>query len=738
MLPDRALAQNADATAATGSITGTVVDGDKQAVANATVSVSGPATQSTTTASDGTFAIDILPAGAYRLQVHKTGFDDAAQDVVLTAGERLSMTSTLAPTVNDSTEIIGRTSVNSTRGLSTISTVGASVATLDRQRIDEQGFGTLAELLDQIPGVTAGAQNTSGNYSSQGAFSYPMIRGAQTYETDMRFEGVPLRLFDESWLRPQLLQSIRIVKGPAAQAPDSNYAIGGTLDLETREATAKPAFTALFGHDSFGGQSSDWAYTGITPNGKFSWVLDYDIFGTPGPMSGPAGAYVLPISSGITITYRNGTTVGVPTTTRSANPPGVNTSVPQTATLIGCCHDGSNAGDFNVHSLLAKVTYNFTPTTSIGFTSLGGHTYSNEQATHAYIYPVNFTPAAGYNGAIPAGQVNLFSNVSTFAEEYFNNNDQVDHAYFTTKFGPVMFRADYLANSYSNLRYTPPFFPVVSSSANYTLYGSFTPAGSTTPLIFNGTNVQLSASGQYYDNESYLWQRDQIYSFNVPIGNGSVTASWERTWKESYSGRLSAGTISTPYGTGDELTTYALRGDFKLLSNLDVVRSVFQNDYRDHFTNDVGATWQDSQQQHTDERLGLAYHPTRSTTIRFGGGSAIVPLDPQTGNYGASLDAAATAPQMSSDNSVATSSDYNAGLKPETSFGYDLGVDHVSNLAGVPRMAAADTALKWTPDLIHSRAEFTVYTWFSQRFGDICRSAICRSRRPVRVSSRRA
>jgi polyisoprenoid-binding protein YceI len=29
-------------------------------------------------------------------------------------------------------------------------------------------------------------------------------------------------------------------------------------------------------------------------------------------------------------------------------------------------------------------------------------------------------------------------------------------------------------------------------------------------------------------------------------------------------------------------------------------------------------------------------------------------------------------------------------------------------LAGVPRMAAADNVLKWTPDLIHSRAEFTV------------------------------
>jgi hypothetical protein len=676
ILAESALAQTVDTTDSTAQLSGTVAGDDASRISNATVSVSGAVMQSTTTGNDGTFTFGGLPAGDYKLTVHKSGFADASQDIVLAPGANLRIASTLASIVKENISVIGGTNASSGRGLSTISTVAASVATLGRQRIDEQGFGALAELLDQIPGVTAGSQNTSGNYSSQGAFSYPMIRGAQTYETDMRIDGVPLRLFDESWLRPQLLESINVIKGPAAQAPDANYAVGGTLDLETRAATAKPAFTVLWGHDSFGGQSSDWAFTGMTPDGKLSWVADYDIFGTPGPMSGASGDYLLPISSGTTVTYPNGSTVAVPTTTHSGNPPGVNTSVPQTATLLGCCHNGSNAGDFNVHSLLLKIGYNFSPTTMVGFTSLGGHTYSDEQGTHAYTYTTNFTPAAGYSGAIPAGPVSLFSNVSTFGDEYFDNNDQLDHGYFTTKLGRVTFRADYLANSYSNLRFQPPFPPNNSSSAYYTLYGSFTPAGSTTPLIFNGQNVLLSASGQFYDDETYLWQRDEVYSFNVPVGNGSITASWERTWKEAFADRPSAGTLSTPFGTGDDLTTYALRGDFQLLPHLDFVGSVFQNDYRDHFTDNVGVTWQDSQEQHTDERIGLAYHPTQQTTVRFGAGSAIVPLDPETGNYGASLDAAVTPPQISSDNSVATSTDFNGGLRPETSFGYDLGVDH--------------------------------------------------------------
>ena len=676
--PDLAVAQSVDEIG-TGQIVGTVVDGNGLPVANADVRVDGSGVQPAMTAIDGTFTFVPLPAGLYTVQIRKAGFEDAVQDVSVVGGSTVRVSARLSALVHDSTQIIGRTKANSARGLSTISTIGASVSTLDRARIDQQGFGTLAELLDQIPGVTAGAQNTSGNYSSQGAFSYPMIRGAQTYETDMRFEGVPLRLFDESWLRPQLLQSIRIIKGPAAQAPDSNYAVGGTLDLETREASARPALTVLMGHDSFGGQSSDWAFSGTTPNGKLSWVFDYDIFGTPGPMSGAAGAYVLPISSGTSVTLPNGTTVAIPATTTSGNPPGVNTSVPKTATLIACCRDGAGAGDFNVHSLLSKVAYNFSPTASIGFTSLGGHTYSNEQATHAYIYSTNFHPAAGYQGAIPTGPVNLFSNVATFDEEFFNNNDQIDHAYFSAAVGRVTFRADYLANSYSNLRYEPPFLPLTQSSSNYNLYGSFTPAGSSTPLIFNGTNVLLTTGGQYYDNESFLWQRDQIYSFNVPIGNSALTASWERTWKSAYSGRLSSGTVSTPYGTGDNLTTYALRGDFPIFQNFNVVASVFQNDYRDHYTNDIGMTWQDSQQQHTDERLGFDYHPSRRTTIRFGAGSAIVPLDPQTGNYGAALDAAATQPVITSDNTSASSNDFNGALKPETSFGYDLGVDHTFN-----------------------------------------------------------
>jgi Carboxypeptidase regulatory-like domain/TonB-dependent Receptor Plug Domain len=677
---NRASAQDGDSAVQLCQISGMVSDDDNRPAADADITVSGPVTETTTTRADGTFVISGLAAGTYTLLVRKADFADVSKSIVLVPGTSISVTASLVPNAVEKTTVIGRIGASSTRGTSTISTTAASVATIDRQRIDEQGFGTMAELLDEIPGVTAGAQNTSGNYASQGAFSYPMIRGAQTYETDMRFEGVPLRLFDESWLRPQLLDSISVIKGPAAQAPDANYDVGGTLDLTTRSATAKPSFTVLWGHDSFGGQSSDWAYTGATADGKFSWVVDYDIFGTPGPLSGPAGDFLLPIGSGTTITYPNGSTVTVPgSTTHSATPPGVNTSVPQTATLLGCCHDGSSSGNFNVKSLLIKVAYNFSPETSLGFTSLGGHTYSDEEATHAYTYTTQFTPAAGYAGSIPAGPVNLYDNVSTYYDEYFNNNDQIDHAYFTTKVGKATFRADYLANSYSNLRYEPPWPPATGESAYYNLYGSFTPTGATSPVIFNGQNVLLSASGGYYDQTTYLWQQDQIYSLNIPIWSGSLTAGWERTWKQSFSQRLSAATISSPYGTGDELTTYSLRGDFNLSPKLEFIGSLFQNDYRDHFTNDVGVNWLDSQQQHTDERVGFAYHPAGGTTVRLGAGSAIVPLDPQTGNYGASLDAKATPPEISSDNTVATSTDFNGSIQPETSFGYDLGIDHAFN-----------------------------------------------------------
>jgi hypothetical protein len=74
-----------------GNVTGTVVNGSSQALADATVSAAG---LSTTTAADGTYALNNLPAGQTTIQASLTGFQSGSTTVTVVAA-----TTTAAPAI---------------------------------------------------------------------------------------------------------------------------------------------------------------------------------------------------------------------------------------------------------------------------------------------------------------------------------------------------------------------------------------------------------------------------------------------------------------------------------------------------------------------------------------------------------------------------------------------------------------------------------------------------------------
>src|SRR5689334_9995424 len=66
-------------TTGTTKITGTVLDAQRRPVNDAQVRLSGAASASTSTAADGSFTFQNLPAGLFRLDITKAGFNGATQ-----------------------------------------------------------------------------------------------------------------------------------------------------------------------------------------------------------------------------------------------------------------------------------------------------------------------------------------------------------------------------------------------------------------------------------------------------------------------------------------------------------------------------------------------------------------------------------------------------------------------------------------------------------------------------------
>src|SRR5690242_4671571 len=74
-------------SAALTQITGSVLDEQRHPIAGAQVHLTGPITEATSTTADGLFSFNNLPAGSYRLDISKGGFNTSTQeDLVTTAG----------------------------------------------------------------------------------------------------------------------------------------------------------------------------------------------------------------------------------------------------------------------------------------------------------------------------------------------------------------------------------------------------------------------------------------------------------------------------------------------------------------------------------------------------------------------------------------------------------------------------------------------------------------------------
>lgn len=226
----------------TAEITGTVADTTGAIVAGAVVDLFGPARRTIRSGADGTFLLEMLPPGAYRLVVQHEGFAMVERRLTLDASQRHEITFSLP--VADVTEFVE--TVSKTREEALRAPFLTSTVTDDELR--QTGAATFEEALRSVPGLQHGTQ---GN-----AFTRVSTRGLRdTADVLVVLDGIPFRQLngsaDLTMLPIAAMQGVEFVKGPASSMYGRS-AVGGVMQVFTvPAATGRAAGEVRVGISSF-------------------------------------------------------------------------------------------------------------------------------------------------------------------------------------------------------------------------------------------------------------------------------------------------------------------------------------------------------------------------------------------------------------------------------------------------------------------------------------------------------
>jgi hypothetical protein len=666
---------------AAGKVTGLIVDGAQAPVAKVEVVLSGPTNKRTTTSDTGAFAFDGVVPGFYTLAITKAGFTPLQDSIVVSPGATTNAKLALAAASLDSISVIGRVAVTSTGG-NALNTSTASVATVSGSTFIEQGQLNVNRVLDQVPGVQIGvgshfAGDGIGNGASPIVTGIPQIRGSLPYETASLIDGHPISIgafgtFNPAFINPYILQDVEVVKGPGASAPNINYAIGGTVNFKTLEPTQKIKQSVDLGIDQWGGMNANFRATGTVANGKLGYAFDYATQGTQGTVRGfnpldPLNVYGGAVVNGVTSCTGVG---GV-----NSCPPGLAFPVTPYASQLYlydpvalCCPQVPL--ESSSRNELAKIRYSFTPTTSLTFTYVGGQIRGSAFAADLYYYPSYFFgPPAGYTGSLPNG-ADLFDDSQ--GDSALDTNANLYSADFHTALGPVTFNARYYVAGVdtANLNYGDGPTPGSGTFVG-TLYGGIPIGTDANPTIFNGVpNTTVTLLNQYVGVRTY----DKLNGFtaeaDLPVANNVYSVSYDTVSTKSSANTIGSTDtpINVPVGSGQTFQTIMARGQFELRPNLDATLSNYATSYTDHYSQDFGVTFQDSSHSYDAPRLSFSWHPTHNTAVRAATGFSIAPP------YINLLTNSTAGPDRQPATYFTVTN--NAGdVKPETAFGFDLGID---------------------------------------------------------------
>ncbi|WP_067061112.1 TonB-dependent receptor domain-containing protein [Roseateles chitosanitabidus] len=181
----------------------------------------------------------------------------------------LACTSALAQSASSSAtnHRLDDVTVTATRSPMRLADAIGDLTVINREAIERQGFGSIADLLRNV----AGLQMTRNG--GPGASTSVYIRGAETRHTVVLIDGVRIdgqSSGGASWqnLPVSQIERIEVLKGPASALYGSD-AIGGVVQIFTRKGAGRPQLDLGLGAGSYGQVKADAAISGGTA------VFDY-------------------------------------------------------------------------------------------------------------------------------------------------------------------------------------------------------------------------------------------------------------------------------------------------------------------------------------------------------------------------------------------------------------------------------------------------------------------------------
>ncbi len=665
-------------TPAAGSVTGSITDTTGVPISGANVALRGGTVYSTTSDARGAFTISNVSPGVYLLSVVKAGYNNAVEnDVVVVAGQTQTVSVRLQQETFSSLRTIATVRVG---GASTINTSPAAVNDVSSQAFLNQAAPQVTRVLSQIPGVQVSFPSNSSNAAAPGAITIPNIRNATAYETASLIDGHPISVGQygdnvTTFLNTFMFGSVEVIKGPGAESPVINNAIGGTTNFRTKDPTATVVPNVLFGVDNRGGTYTNFSVSDTL--GRLGFIVDVATLNDPSALNGKQ--VLFDPSFGVW----NGNTLKGNSTSNQI--PGTSSFVTNQYSLLACCY--TLQGSLDQTAELVKLRYKLSSATTVTASYLGATSYSDQNGNTSDFINSTFVPGdPAYSGSLKPGAVQV---ATVFPGAYSGeiNNEPIFQGEVGTTLGNDSVLGRYYHASISRFQYQGD----AAATPNYNqvnLYGS-----SSGLPTFNG---QSSAVGFYDFYQEPELDRLSGWSFQYdhPIGDNLITFAADTTYAQStdytynsISFQPPAVSFNLPPGTNQTLSTYLLRGHFYTGRKLESTVALYFDDFSSTYpvncpmdssgncTSDSavtgnGVTFQTTKNSHFDPRFGFVYRPNTNTAVRLALGSMIAP--PFLGL----LNQITSEPAYNSSAAVAISQQSNGNLKPETGFGYDVGADY--------------------------------------------------------------
>jgi outer membrane receptor protein involved in Fe transport len=685
----------AQASASTGTVTGSVKDGAGGSVVGARVSLTGPAKVSATTDANGAFTVT-APPGIYSIEIERGGYNPVSlSDITIAAGTSTPVSVVMNQASLNSLRTIGQ--VTSTSNGNSINTGPATQTYLPAQAFADLPNPQINAVLEHDPDVTLQHMGSQPDTTI-------VVGAVQPYETQVLIDGHPIATgqngaWSSQYFPSYLIGGFETQIGPGNTTPFANLAVGGTANIITPSFTKATTAELNYGVDNYASQFSNFLATGSV--GHFEYVVDAGSAGLNNPLTGKTQCLISPDTA-------------------------------NTAIITNC--EPADGNFFN-KAMLGKVKYDFTPTTSLelGFVgSYGG--YNPQGSAWATAYgQVQVEPCLTSNPqecTNPADSYLIGKNINAYTwylGSWIWTMQQMYDAEFRTSIGntTILIRP-YLADIQpENNNETPG-----AEQDNYTTF--YGPAGSAqfangTPVTVNGNGTLTgngvtvpenaaattcassfgnitNPSGIYttggnnqfacYGSTFTTYEQDKLYgattSIIQPIGDSLLNFTYD------FHGSSTIANIfdpveqpSVPF-TAERYSTFSLTGDLNFIPKLGINFGLYDTTWTVSGTTpeldatgnpvagpDFGYVLQALGRSVTkfDPKIAFVYHPNSNLAVRLAtGGAATFPFPGQLSGI-----PTYQSPAISLGVPFAgggTLIEKNPNLNPETSWAYSAGFDY--------------------------------------------------------------